>query len=177
MDIFFVSTLVLSSLIFIELFLYELFRRRRRLEKKFSTFRIMTNWCLIIIFFSSLIGLGVLKISDHKTLNTKEVELKTDSPNKKKTKSISKIVATTSSEESPRQENSTSEPAVVPSVSAEDNNVQNPNQNVGESTKSSFTEEEYWEDGPLTSSTVPYSYSVPITVETGSHTEIIEPSE
>lgn len=136
----------------------------------------MTNWCLIITFFSSLIGLGVLKIFDHKTLNTKEVEIKTDSSNKKKTKSISKIVATNNSEESPRQENSTSEPVAVPSVSAEDNNVQNPSQNVGESTKPSYTEE-YWEDGPLTSSTVPYSYSVPITVETGSHTEIIEPSE
>lgn len=81
----FVSLAILALAIFITSFVIEVVRIQKYGVREMTPVRVLLNWLLIIIFTSSLTGIGVLSVVGHSTQKVASSTVKSTASKSKKT--------------------------------------------------------------------------------------------
>lgn len=180
----FVSLAILALAIFITSFVIEVVRTQKYGVREMTPVRVLLNWLLIIIFTSSLTGIGVLSVVGHSTQKVASSTVRSTASKSKKTTAKSssssqkKKTPATSSSTSQEASSSSSQEAQPSSTEASTTPASSYVAYASSTTPvtqgSQASYEEYWVEGELTSTTVPYSYTTSETTIVGSRTETVD---
>ncbi|MFS1663956.1 hypothetical protein [Streptococcus sp. zg-JUN1979] len=178
-----ISIAIITLVAFVSLFVAEVIRTKKYGVRKVKPLRVLLNWLLIVFFVFSIVGIGVVssvKSSNRQATATSQKSTSSSISTKKSSSSASTSSSSTSSEASETSQSERSE------VSSEETpaqaNASVPTQEYAQAADmsaqtqaiTSASEEEYWEEGELTSTTIPYSYTTSVTEIVGSRTELVE---